>query len=72
VLVAANWETKTPKSSAASFTGTLILLEPEASLRGGAGMGVRTRRAGQMGERAGAGRRDRVTRPKQPQSTTLT
>ena len=30
----------------------LILLEPEELLRGGDGIGVRTRRAGKIGERA--------------------
>jgi hypothetical protein len=35
----------------------LILLEPEELLRAGDGIGVRTRRAGKIGERAGAGRR---------------
>ena len=39
------------------FSATaLILLEPEELLRGGEEIGVRTRRAGQVGERAGAGR----------------
>lgn len=38
----------------------LILLEPEELLRGGDGIGVRTRRAGKIGERAGAARRARL------------
>jgi hypothetical protein len=42
----------------------LVFFEPEELLRGGEGIGVRTRRAGQIGERAGAGRRGLQTESK--------